>query len=65
MASLPPNTPRWAIWLANAVFLVIMVGVGLFAKSIDIRYIVGFLVGALYVYFLARWLHGIWLFNDD
>lgn len=64
MAKLPPNFPTWLIAVLNLIVMAIMIVLGLFLKSIDWRYVVGFLAGYLFVYISARVLHGIWLFND-
>lgn len=41
-----------------------MTALGLFAKSIDIKYVIGYLVGFFFLYIAVRLKHGFWPFND-
>ncbi|CAO3447831.1 hypothetical protein [Azospirillum argentinense] len=65
MATLPPHTPRWVIWLLNAVVLAALVGVGFLAKQFDWRYLFGFGAGYLFMAVSVRLKYGFWPFEDD
>lgn len=64
MASLPPSFPGWLILILNLTVVGLMIVLGFFLKSIDVRYCIGYLVGFFVMYIAVRLKYGFWPFDD-
>ncbi len=61
---LPIGTPGILIAILNALAFGFLVFAVWAAKQADWRFLLGFLAGLFYLYFMTRLVYGVWLFDD-